>query len=322
MKKFIYSVIVFSLLIATIYTIISLIVKPESMATNDYMAAIIDKHNRIDQLNSPKIIFAGGSNLAFGLNSEEIEDELSVPVVNLGLHAGLGLNFILNELKSIIKSGDVVFLSIEYFLDSDGTYKLKKETSNNYKEAQKYYTFDLRNEILINIDETRNNIKSYKKTKKIASNSKPEIEIYSRKAFNKHGDVIAHCEKTPPKELNDRGIFTYRYWSGIDELNDFYSYAKSKNVEVFFIYPNLPITEFKKNQEVISKLSIDLANNLKIEILNRPSDFVFPDSLFFDTVYHLNGKGRELRTKKLIELIKKSTNVQQALEKKADSLPK
>ena len=55
---------------------------------------------------------------------------------------------------------------------------------------------------------------------------------------------------------------------------------------------------------------MDLSNNLKIEILNRVSDFVFPDSLFFDTVYHLNKKGREIRTKKLIEIIKKSTNAQ------------
>jgi hypothetical protein len=64
---------------------------------------------------------------------------------------------------------------------------------------------------------------------------------------------------------------------------------------------------------------MDLSNNLKIEILNKPSDFVLPDSLFFDTVYHLNKKGREIRTKKLIEIIKKSTNAQQWLKKIAQS---
>jgi hypothetical protein len=313
MKKFIFSLITFSILIVSLFTLISMIVKTENIISNDYMAAMIDKHNRINQLDCPKIIFAGGSNLAFGLNSEEVENEFSIPVVNLGLHAGLGTNFILNELKSTIKNGDVVFLSIEYLLGADGDYKLKKNTSYNFKEARKYYTFDLRAEILIEIDKTRANIKSYKKNEKLDLNLKPEIEVYSREAFNKYGDVIAHLEKPSPKESNDRYVLTYSYWPAINKLNEFYNYAKSKNVEVFFIYPNFPVTDFKKNQEVINKLSMDLSNNLKIEILNRPSDLVFADSLFFDTVYHLNKKGRELRTKKLIELIKKSTSAQQWL---------
>jgi hypothetical protein len=313
MKKFIFSLITFSVLIVSLYTLIAYIVNPKNIVSNDYMAAMIDKHNRIEQLNCPKIIFAGGSNLAFGLNSEEVENEFSIPVVNLGLHAGLGLNFILNELKNTIKNGDVVFLSIEYLLEPEGDYELKKNTSNSYKEALKYYTFDLRAEIRIDIDRTRKNINSYKQNEKVANNLNPEIQVYSREAFNKYGDVIAHLEKNPPKELKDRGVLNYSYWTGINELNEFYNYAKSKNVEVFFIYPNFPITEFKKNQEVIEKLSMDLSNNLKIEILNTPYDFVFPDSLFFDTVYHLNKKGRELRTKKLIELIKKRANLHQLM---------
>ena len=313
MKKFLFSVFYFSFLTAVMYILISLIVEPEKKISNDYIASMIDKHNRIEQLNCPKIIFAGGSNLAFGLNSEEIEKEFSIPVVNLGLHAGLGLGFIINELKHTIKSGDVVFLSIEYFLPSEGDYRLQKATSCFYKEAEKYYPFDLREEISINIEETRSNIKSYKDNKKSISNLKPEIQVYSREAFNKYGDVVAHLEKAPPDELNDRGIMTYNYWYGISDLNDFYNYAKSQNVDVFFIYPNFPISEFQKNLLSINKLSIDLSKNLKIEILNKPSDFVFSDSLFFDTVYHLNKQGRELRTKKLIELLKKSTNAQHRL---------
>ncbi|HPG73671.1 MAG TPA: hypothetical protein PLM49_05215, partial [Bacteroidales bacterium] len=64
------------------------------------MAAIIDKHKRIDSIKSPKIIFAGGSNLPFGIDSKMIQDSLHTPVVNLGLHAGLGLDFMLNELQN------------------------------------------------------------------------------------------------------------------------------------------------------------------------------------------------------------------------------
>ncbi len=315
MKKFIYSIVAFNILIFSIYSLISFYVNAEKIDSSDYMDAIIDKHNRIEQLNCPKIIFAGGSNLAFGLNSEYIENEFSVPVVNLGLHAGLGLNFILNELRNTVKNNDVVFLSIEYFLSNEGTYQLKKNVSKNYKEANNYYSIDLRYEILSNIDKTRSNLKFKKSKEKIADNSEPKNQVYSRGAFNEYGDAIAHLEKKSPNSLNGRKEYTYSYWAGINELNKFYNYAKSKNVTVFFLYPNFPVTEFERNKNAINKLSHDLSNNLKIEILNRPSSFMFSDSLFFDTVYHLNKKGREIRTTKLIELIKKSTKAQQAISK-------
>lgn len=38
--------------------------------------------------SSPKVILVGGSNVAFGLDSEIIQHQLEVPVVNMGLHVG------------------------------------------------------------------------------------------------------------------------------------------------------------------------------------------------------------------------------------------
>jgi hypothetical protein len=313
MKKFIYSLLAFSTLIIALYALISFSVKPKNIVPNTYMAAIIDKHNRIEQLNRPKMIFAGGSNLAFGLNSEEIENEFSVPVVNLGLHAGLGLKFIINELKATIKSNDVVFISPEYFLSSDGIYELKKNTSGFYKEAKKYYSIDLRTEILSDLDNTRKNLKSPRNKEENIPKVNSGVEVYSREGFNSYGDVVSHLDKKPLAELSDKRMLSYTYWSGINELNDFYEYAKLKNVAVFFIYPNFPLSEFDKNIDVINKLSRDLSDNLKFDILNNPSDLVFPDSLFFDTVYHLTKTGREARTKRLIEIIKRSPNAQRKL---------
>ena len=50
------------------------------------------------------------------MDSKLVESELKMPVVNLGLHAGLGLEFILNEISSQMKSGDEVVISLEYYL--------------------------------------------------------------------------------------------------------------------------------------------------------------------------------------------------------------
>jgi len=283
------------------------------------MSSIIDKHNRINQLKCPKIIFAGGSNLAFGLDSELIEREFNVPVVNLGLHAGLGLDFIFNELKDVVHQNDIVILSIEYFLDNEGYYDLKRFTGSKFKEAKLYYKFDIRKEIITDIDKTRMDLKSYN-IKEIPNTEKG---IYSRNAFNNYGDHIAHLEQDLPKKLGDRGSFKYKYWDGIKIINDFYDYVKFKNVTVYFIYPNYPKSEYLRNNTVINKLAIDLSRNLNIDILNNPSDFVFEDSLFFDTVYHLNKNGRKKRTQKLIEIINQNQNaINKIISIKNDSLEK
>src|SRR5438105_4157685 len=127
MHKFIIKSSLFFLILLLSFFLIGLSEKPIA-APSDFMAAIIDKHKQIDIIKSPKIILGGGSNLAFGIDSKKLETAFNMPVINMGLHAGLGLTFILNELKYSIKKNDIVFLSIEYGLGKEGKYSLKKNT--------------------------------------------------------------------------------------------------------------------------------------------------------------------------------------------------
>lgn len=308
MKKFLFNLILLFAIIVIVYLVISYIVNQNPKHINDYMSAIKDKHKRIQEINKPKIILAGGSNLAFGIDSELIEDRFSVPVVNLGLHAGLGLDFIINELKKSINERDVVILSIEYFL-GNGDYDLQNYVRELYPDASEFYNRNILKDIQIHIDDTRKKLKTINQPILIDTS----FLVYSRKSFNKHGDVIAHLDQVPPKELADRLVFKYQYWEGIEALNEFYEFAKVKKVDVFFAFPNYPKSEYEKNQVAIARLQNDLSKDLLIEVINTPQDFVFDDSLFYDTVYHLNKKGRELRTEKLIEAIEKNTNAQKSL---------
>ena len=113
MRKFILHSLFFMSIIALII-LFSLFLIPNKRIANNSLYANIDKHNRLDSLPSPKIVFVGGSNLAYGLNSKRVEDSLQMSVVNMGLHAGFGLKFILNEVKPYINKGDIVVLSPEY----------------------------------------------------------------------------------------------------------------------------------------------------------------------------------------------------------------
>ena len=77
MKKLCIKIAVFCLLmIATILCIIFLLPFPE----HSYNLAIIDKHRILANTKSPKLALAGGSNLAFGIDSAAIAGALNLPM--------------------------------------------------------------------------------------------------------------------------------------------------------------------------------------------------------------------------------------------------
>jgi hypothetical protein len=312
MKLFISKLLIFFSILGLATVAINLSAK-KTRSASDYMSAIIDKHNRAQQIKCPKIIIAGASNAAFGINSEKIEKTFNIPVVNMSLHGGLGLSFILEELKTTMRKGDLVLLSIEYFLSKDGDYRLKKNTSSYFREAESYYSSNLYNDLSIYLERTNLNLKSLFRIGSDTSGTgsgEAGIPVYSRRAFNKYGDVVAHLGRKSPKKVDFDEILTYRYWEGISEINQFGDYAKKMGVKVFFLYPNFSSTEYSLNRLAISQLQKDIDKEMRVEILNTPTDLLFPDSLFFDTVYHLDSTGREERTDRLIELLKSSASVQ------------
>ena len=77
-------------------------------------ASILDKHQLLQRAGSPKIVFVGGSSLALGLDSALIHTKTGLPVVNMGLNGGLGLRYMLEEVKPDIGPGDLIVVSPEY----------------------------------------------------------------------------------------------------------------------------------------------------------------------------------------------------------------
>ena len=89
MKKFINNI----LLIAGILITLILAITMLPMEQDGYLQAYNKKCQLLEDTPSPRIIFVGGSNLAFGLDSQRIKDSLNINVINYGLHAGIGLKY-------------------------------------------------------------------------------------------------------------------------------------------------------------------------------------------------------------------------------------
>ncbi len=272
------------------------------------MAAMIDKHQRALDLGPPRIIIAGGSNIAFNIDSEKVQQELNLPTVNLGLNIGLGIHYILNEIEDIAQEGDIIFLFPTWFTGLTGTYNLQKHTVNHFPKSSKYFRFNLHEELKIHAERTRNHVRniivsliinrSINRAPKVAA---PLEGMYSRDNFNEFGDFEGHHDESPPEDLGQRLIYEYKYWEGISVLNGFYNKMMDRGIHMFYFFPAYPKKEFEKNRSALENFRNDLKNDLKIPQIIEPDAFLFSEDLFFDTTFHLNKEGRKLRTEILIE---------------------
>ena len=74
-------------------TVIIIFLLPFVLPSNPlrYLAEHKDKVNLLINTPSPRIILVGGSNVAYSINSQQIENKTGFHVINAGLEGGLGL---------------------------------------------------------------------------------------------------------------------------------------------------------------------------------------------------------------------------------------
>jgi hypothetical protein len=273
-----------------------------------YLAAVNDKHALLEAQPSPRMIFVGGSNLAFSLNSPMVERDLPYRPVNLALHIGLGLRFLLNEVESVVRPGDVVVLSPEYqhftHRRVEVLLQLLEQRPSSVRFVPTVYVPTL-------LDQSLNHMGSVVRgaiRNMVGRPDEPgDDPPYFRKAFNDHGDVVAHWRMKRPSKIGTFAFGDYshrRILYTIGWLNEFHERARAQNVRVFFSYPTIPVTTLNEHRETIDEIDRAVRRSLTIPVLNRPEDAALPKEFFFDTHYHLTQAGATRRTRLLIESLR------------------
>lgn len=212
MKKFILQLLSFTaILIILLFPLVFFKIGGDDLKYIDNpIAALINKHKRIEVLASPRLIIMGGSNAFYGMNSARISDSLSMNVVNMALFAGIGLDFMLEELQNNIKKNDVVVLSIAYFLFPDCY--AKEDIMRYYPQGKKYLKDNNRpfyepyqNTLKVNIESVQNFILTPLKRGSA-------IYVHSR-TLNVYGDAVGYLNYKKPA-LPPAEKLVYRYYEG------------------------------------------------------------------------------------------------------------
>lgn len=306
MRHFLFKILLFCILILAIDVLILSLLDKQS-----YLKAIRLKHNLLEKAGSEKIVFVGGSNLSFGLDSTKIFEAFKRNTVNMGLYGNFGLLFMLNEVKDDVKKRDVIIVIPEYRNFFNQNIYGKEDMAEAifvYPVAIKYLTTTKhwKNFMTGSVSVLQRKIQARMELlfRQKKSWESAREKLYSIKNFNNFGDMTGHWRSGPGKGQGSKFFFKKNQFNpdSIDILNKFNKFVLRKGGLVLFAYPVIPDTIFRKNYKTLIFLHKKLSSELEFPIISPPERYVLPhQGNFFDTVYHLSRRGIKRRMSLLIE---------------------
>lgn len=274
--------------------------------------AMLKKEQIASKITKPKILVTGGSNVIYGVKTHEFQKQLGISSINLGVNAGLEIDYILDIAKRNLKSGDIVILPLEY--------EHFNKTKNLNQSRIAY---------ILNYDkEYFDKLPSLEKLRYLTSISFDEFIMsffanknevnYNSQTINQNGDETANFDKTKINAFVNRKshdmaiaepILTKSY--GIEKIIEFAKWCEANNIKMFLSWGStidFPIYHTPRYDEYFSSLQ-SFFQNENIKMLGLPQDFLYPKEYFYDTNYHLNDKAMTIRTQKLIQLLYNQANL-------------
>jgi hypothetical protein len=304
MKKLFNKLLLF--LIPALFLFFAIIILPPSKSfQKSLFYSLIDKNKLLQNTPSPRIIFIGGSNLSFGLNCQMIKDSLQLNPINMGIHVGLGLKYMLSDVENFIKENDIIVVSPEYqqfYGDvANGEVELLSiivdVSPNSIKllDFKQYYS--LIQDLPIYLKSKCNGLLN-------KSGLDTIIGIYDRKAFNAYGDAYLHWKLTREK-VSPFGKMEGKINEDVfKSLNNFRIIVNERKANLYITFPCYQDQSFINTEIQIKEVERNLKRN-GFYLLSNPERYAIADSLVFNTPYHLTKKGVDLRTSLLIADLKR-----------------
>ncbi|MCM1086947.1 MAG: hypothetical protein NC419_02245 [Muribaculaceae bacterium] len=267
-----------------------------------YCASLQDKVKRLESLEGPKIVLLGNSNLTFGIESELIESAFGMPVVNMGLHGGLGNRFHEDMARYHVEEGDIYILCHTSFADdgSIGDATLVWSAIENHPKLWK----------LLRLSDARDMLEAFpkylKKCVELYNTGQGNQDfggMYARSAFNEYGDVALERnenlyifkEPVNPPPINETTV------QRINELN---AWLEERGAVLLIATYPIGSGELTAEAEEFDAFQKELEEQLDPVVISRYTDYMYDYTCFYDTSLHLNSETARIRTEQLIEDIK------------------
>lgn len=301
---------------------------------------MIVKRDEASHMTSPKIVVAGGSATLFGFDARSASQSLGRPVMNFGLHAGLQLRRILDEVAPSLGAGDTLVLALEPIYYGCGT-GLWTDWQIRNALAWDHDYFDglpiakrLRTafyagspSLALDIAATRVSAaltpgKFEERTDALAS---AEDILRRYRSGGQHTNAFAYSAYNIDDHgtmLNNEGA----HYSGpaadpsrpaavcadiLQKLADFAQAMKERRVSVAVAYPPYLVEGEPEPawRDADRAFRADL-EGIGLPVIGDRAEAFLPRPMFFNTDLHLNTEGRKIYTQRMIGALRESLSSQ------------
>jgi hypothetical protein len=260
----------------------------------------------------PRLLIVGGSGTTFGLNAQRIEEQTGCHTLNMGTHAGLGLDYILYWAQKVARPGDKILLVTEYELY---TSSISAEQRDDYILAHDpayFRQMSLWDKISMATRIPFKRIqKGYANRKHPEKPPRPHPPYTDGASYlTNYGDETGNPEALRPTpgasmelqaDLLVNGI-TSDTDAGFNRIRVFVKWAKAHQITVLATFPNIiHRPEYDgPNADSAIKTITDFYTSLGVPVVGTAREAMLPKDQFFDTVYHLTHEAAVKRTDRLV----------------------
>lgn len=268
---------------------------------NEYRRIEDARDRRLAGLAPPRLLLLGGSNVAFSIDSDEVERITGRHVVNLGLDLDLGLAFILRRGAAAARAGDLVIAIPEYhhfFTDQTNqtllTYLVCRPSDIRHVAPSQLAPL-LDSGLLTMRDLARGAVASLR--------SPAMREAYRAELFRPNGDYIGHHgrpapgfdpDAAPPPRAAELEIDR-----ALDLLNRFASACRSTGAKPAFAFAPTTRGRMRRFGTAYRRVAAAAERGLDMPVLDRLEGAIYRDADAFDAEYHLDADAARRRSRAL-----------------------
>jgi len=288
-------------------------IPPQYTAT--YYGALSDLYARLKDTAGRKIVVLGNSNVAFGVDSALAEAllreaGLDYSVCNFGLYGSLGTKMMCELAYGEIDEGDVVIFTPELFAQSLSTYFSAEEAWYALDSDMSMYNAfpkETKGELAAGyIGYTAKKLALYEVGTPASGSG-----VYAHSSFDERGDLknYARPNNVMPDGVDENNpiVFEASLFSAdfVNFINDYAEKLKKKGAEMYYSFAPMNAGAILFGElERAADFYDCIEEKLQFPVISNIEDYILEKEWFYDSNYHLNDSGMQVRTVQLVNDIK------------------
>ena len=280
-----------------------------------YGSSLTLKEQLLATTPAPRLIVMGGSGAASSIDTAHLAHLTHTAPVNMALYAGLGMRYIINDVRPEMKKGDIILLAPEYEMlqqpsYGDGFLLLEMMQANPQDIIHGLTQHGI--VVMLRAFPTWIQLNAARIYTKIQDHFYPHTKTFAEKLYT-IDNITSYGELNTEKDAGDHHLTLEQIHQEGDGfirpaadpqnlllIKNFFAEAQSRGVDAYIVIPAIPVAVAQGNIEnSYAQFNALLATVGANHVIGIPEFFILPNDDFLDSIGHLTPAGKVIRTERI-----------------------